>query len=70
MLVDINKFPYEIKIPFRYGDTINKWDKICADCVETYGLPGDKYITSPTADYMCFYFKHQEDALWFSLASE
>lgn len=70
MLEDINKFPYAVKISWRKGDEINRWDKVCADCVETYGLPGDKYITSAYADYMTFFFKDRSDAMWFRLKLE
>lgn len=70
MLLDTNKFPYTVKISWRLGDDINRWDKICADCVESYGLPGDKYITSASAKNMSFYFKDEKDALWFRLKSE
>ena len=66
----VTNYPYKVDIPFRKGDTINDWDKICADCVEHYGLPGDKYKTTVTADNMVFYFKEERDALWFSLSSE
>ena len=69
MLQDIN-FPYKVDIPFRKGDTISDWDIICADCIETYGLPGDKYVTSVTKDNMVFYFQEEKDALWFSLSAK
>lgn len=69
MLLDTN-YPYKVDIPFRKGDTMNDWDKICADCIENYGLPGDKYKTTVTADNMVFYFKEESDALWFSLSAQ
>jgi hypothetical protein len=31
--------------------------------VETFGLPGDKYTTELTADYMIFKFEDLEDAV-------
>lgn len=70
MPVDTKKFPYEVKIPFRYGDSISSWDKFCVECVEKYGLPGDKYVAYATADFMNFYFINEKDAIWFRLASE
>jgi hypothetical protein len=70
VVIDNNKFPYTVKISWRLGDDVNRWDKICADCVESYGLPGDKFITSVSAENMSFYFKDEKDALWFRLKSE
>jgi hypothetical protein len=51
-------------------DTINSWNDICAWAVEHYGLPGDKFITHPTEDYMDFMFRNEEDAIHFSLVCE
>jgi hypothetical protein len=51
-------------------DTINSWNEICAWAVEYYGLPGDKFITHPTEDYMDFMFRNKEDAIYFSLVCE
>lgn len=70
MLLDTKKFPYKVEISWRNGDEISRWDKICAECVEAYGLPGDKYMTLPSADNMIFAFKDEKDALWFRLKSE
>lgn len=38
------------------------WNETCADIMETFGLPGDRYVSSPTADYMLFTFKNKKDA--------
>jgi hypothetical protein len=38
--------------------------------MENFGLPGDKFITHPTEDYMDFMFRHKEDAIHFSLVWE
>jgi|LakMenEpi03Aug12_release.lakeMendotaPanAssembly.Ray.scaffolds.fasta_scaffold66902_8 hypothetical protein len=67
---DKNSFPYTIRIPWRMDDTINSWNDICAWAVEHYGLPGDKFITHPTEDYMDFMFRNEEDAIHFSLVCE
>ena len=69
MLVDIDEFPYRVGIPWRNGDTINSWDKVCVDVIKRYGLPGYRYKTHPSADEMIFYFKSEEDAIWFRLSS-
>jgi len=63
-------FQYTIRIPWRIGDTVQRWDETCAWAMETFGLPGDKFITHPTEDYMDFMFKDKEDAIHFSLVWE
>lgn len=70
MLVDIEKFPYIVRIPWKKGDTANRWDQIGILAVQTYGLPGGKYTTHPTTEYMDFYFKDHKDAVWFRLRAE
>jgi len=63
-------FMYTIRIPWRKGDTVQRWDKTCAWAMETFGFPGEKFITNPTEDYMDFKFKNKEDAIHFSLVWE
>ena len=43
------------------------WNEICAGAVEHFGLPGDKFETHATEDYMDFYFKDERDAILFEL---
>jgi hypothetical protein len=38
-----------------------------ARVVELIGLPGDRYITEITQDYMTFWFRDANDALLFRL---
>jgi hypothetical protein len=56
-----------VRIPWKKGDTINNWDETCAWAMEQYGLPGDKFTTHPTEDYMDFYFDNECDAIHFEL---
>jgi len=49
------------------GDTISDWDETCIWVMEVYGLPGVKYYTHMTEDYMDFYFYDERDAIHFSL---
>lgn len=39
------------------------WNEICAKVVEVFGLPGDRYISSPTTHFMLFRFKSKKDFL-------
>lgn len=43
------------------------WNEICARVLERFGLPGGKYTTEVTTDYMIFNFIDAEDALMASL---
>lgn len=70
MLVDTKTFPYRVDIPWRRGDTINSWDQVCVKAIDTYGLPGYRYMTDSSTDEMIFYFKFEEDAMWFRLSSQ
>ena len=38
------------------------WNETCADIMEIFGLPGDRYESVPTADFMSFRFKNKRDA--------
>lgn len=38
------------------------WNEVCADIMEVFGLPGNKYVTTSTVDYMIFTFKNKKDA--------
>jgi hypothetical protein len=38
------------------------WNEICARIMERFGLPGGKYTTDVTEDFMIFHFNDQEDA--------
>jgi hypothetical protein len=43
------------------------WNMRMARVVELFGLPGDRYITEITEDYMTFWFRDANDALLFRL---
>lgn len=38
------------------------WNQICADIMEVFGLPGGRYVSVPTEDYMEFTFNNPKDA--------
>jgi len=56
-----------VRIPWQKGNTINNWDETCIWAMEQFGLPGDKFTTHATEDYMDFYFDNEHDAIHFSL---
>ena len=53
----------EIKVNWQEGDTETLWTEKCIKVIEAFGLPGNKYFTSVTEDYMLFSFIEPEDAL-------
>lgn len=39
------------------------WNEICAKVLEVFGLPGDRYVSSPSTHFMLFRFKTEKDFL-------
>ena len=54
-------------IPWMNGDTVSDWDETCIWAIDQFGLPGEKFYTHMTEDYMDFIFKDEKDAIHFSL---
>ena len=57
-------FPNEetvIRIPWTKGNDY-RWNELCADVVEVFGLPGNRFVSHPTMDHMDFHFKNKKDA--------
>jgi hypothetical protein len=60
------KYLYRVHVP--WTDQSNRWwDEVCIWAIETYGLPGDQYVTELSAEYMNFDFKDRNDAFIMSL---
>lgn len=38
------------------------WNETCADVLEVFGLPGNRFYYKPYSDYMTFTFKSKKDA--------
>ena len=43
------------------------WDDVCANAVELFGLPGDRYITDISERSMTWSFRSDQDAVLFRL---
>ena len=56
-----------VRIPWTTNHDIPTWNQKCEWAVKTFGLPGDKFDTHATEDYMDFYFKDERDAILFEL---
>lgn len=57
-----------VRISWQENHDIPTWNETCAWAVEQFGLPGDRFSTHATEEYMDFYFKDERDAIWFQLA--
>ena len=59
---------YKVKVNWKLGqDTDEWWNSVCIWVIEEYGLPGSKYKTELTEDYMIFNFNNKEDAIMTAL---
>jgi hypothetical protein len=55
---------YKVKINWKLDqDTDDWWNMACIWMIEEFGLPGDKYKTELTEDYMIFDFEEKENAM-------
>lgn len=50
-----------VRVPWNKQSSV-WWNESCAMVMEVFGLPGERYTTHPTMDYMDFYFKKRKDA--------
>jgi hypothetical protein len=54
-------YVHEVTIPWN-NQTGKWWNESCADVIEVFGLPGDRFRSHPTMTFMAFYFKSEKDA--------
>ena len=59
------KYPYQVKITWERDP---HWGEICAWALEHFGLPGGRFVTNPTRDYLQFNFVDNRDRLLFVTA--
>jgi len=52
----------EVIIPWQGQNSI-WWNEACAQVLEVFGLPGDRYTYHPTIEHMVFLFKNEKDAI-------
>ncbi len=61
-------FPYGAQVTWgRPYDTMKQWDQIAAWGIETFGLPGDRYVTDVNVLYMVWWFRDPRDQTLFVL---
>lgn len=54
-------FIHNVKVPWSYQSS-SWWNEACADVIEVFGLPGDRFMSHPAPEYLDFYFKSEKDA--------
>ena len=52
----------KISVPWEIQHNV-RWNETCADIIEHFGLPGNRYTTEISAKEMLFFFKNEKDAL-------
>ena len=61
-------FKYPVVIPWSATlDSVSAWNEICAQGMEMFGLPGNRYITEANVNDMTWYFRDPKDALLMTL---
>jgi hypothetical protein len=63
-----DEFQYPVVVPWTSKlDTVSAWNEVCADAMEMFGLPGDRYITDANVNDMTWWFRNEQDALLMTL---
>jgi hypothetical protein len=61
-------YRYPVVIPWGSKlDTVTAWNEICAQGMEMFGLPGNRYITDANVTDMTWWFCNEQDALLMTL---
>jgi hypothetical protein len=60
---DIGEFPYCTILVYKRP----QWKEICAQTIEQFGLPGNRFTVSINTVAMTFLFKTEQDLLFFKL---
>lgn len=51
----------QVFVPWEGQDGI-WWAETCAQVIEVFGLPGDRFESKPDVNYISFTFKNEKDA--------
>jgi hypothetical protein len=62
-----NKTTITLKHPEDDNGSWEYWEEIIQWCLEQYGVPGKRFMTTATSDYMDFIFEDEKDAVIFTL---
>jgi hypothetical protein len=62
------EYCYPVVIPWSAQlDTVTAWNEVCAQGMEMFGLPGNRYITEANVNDMTWWFCNEQDALIMTL---
>lgn len=56
-----SEFKFPVKVSWDDKQTGAWWNETCAMVLEVFGLPGGRFMSHPTHDFMIFYFKSEKD---------
>lgn len=59
-------YDWPVTIQWAAGN-LTQWNDISIWCVETFGLPGDRYVTDISTEHMTWFFKSDQDAVFMKL---
>ena len=62
------EYPYSVTLNWENNPYMKHWKEVCAWTVEHLGLPGHRYKTEITEDFMTWHFVEQQDQLIMTLA--
>ena len=61
-------FPHPVVLPWGSElDTVTAWNEVCAQGMEMFGLPGNRYITEANVNDLTWWFRDEQDALLMTL---
>jgi hypothetical protein len=62
--IEFAEFPHPVMIPWASKmDNVMQWNEVCAQAMEVFGLPGDRYLTQANVNNMTWFFKTEQEAL-------
>jgi hypothetical protein len=62
------EFSYPVTILWGAGaENETQWNDISVWCIETFGLPGNRYVTDISTEHMTWFFKRAQDAVFMKL---
>ena len=53
---------HEVIVDWQWHNGESWWNETCAMVVEVFGLPGQRFVYTPSEDFMTFCFKSKKDA--------
>ena len=57
--------PSSVRLFWEWNDNAKNWNEGCAYAIQNFGLPGNRFTTELTEDWMLFKFNDERDALMF-----